>query len=97
MKGTALVATLLVGLVFLSTACLAQSTSSPPNAGGQGPEGKAPAGWVLPFASQDMTDNPTPQKPAVTGTAVSRNRVKFDHISDDTPPNQGIAPQKSQK
>jgi len=45
-----------------------------------------------------MTDNLAPQtkKPGADG-GPSGNRAKFDHISDNTPPYQGIAPQKSQK
>lgn len=97
MKGMTLTATLIVCLAVLSMACLAQDAPRPANVTKQGQEAKEPKGWALPYASQAMTDNLTPKKATVTGSAARRNGVKFDHISDDTPPNQGIAPQKSQK
>jgi len=98
MKGITFATIAIICLTVFLTACLAQDVPRPANAPKTATDGKGALGWSLPFASQAMTDNLAPQtkKPGADG-GPSGNRAKFDHISDNTPPYQGIAPQKSQK
>jgi hypothetical protein len=97
MKGIALAATMIVWLAAFAIAGAAQDAPVPASISKQGPAPKASSGWVLPFASQAMTDTLTPQQPTGADSATHRTKVKFDHISDNTPPHQGIAPQKTQR
>jgi hypothetical protein len=97
MKAITFVATMVLCLVAFSIACFAQEAQRPPSGPATEAEVKGPLGWSLPFASQAMTDNLDPSKSIGVAGKPNINRAKFDHISDDTPPHQGIAPQKSQK
>jgi len=97
MKRITFATTAIICLTVFLTASLAQDVPPPANAPKTATDGKGALSWSLPFASQAMTDNLNPQKPPEAAGGASGNRAKFDHISDNTPRHQGIAPQKSQK
>ncbi|MBI4962416.1 MAG: hypothetical protein HY913_04000 [Desulfomonile tiedjei] len=96
MKRITFGATVVLCVTAISIACFAYEAQRPSSPAAAEPGVKGHLGWTLPFASQAMTDNVMPQKP-VGASGGPNSRAKFDHISDDTPPHQGIAPQKSQK
>jgi len=97
MKRIAFASALILCLTAFSINSLAEPAPATGPVTKTGPEGKGPLGWSLPFASQAMTDNIVPPRSGGADKNLNGNRLKFDHISDDTPPQQGIAPQKSQK